>query len=315
MPKRNPDIKKLVNEFAPPGLIDKINDPAQKERLNELSEDDQKALAQDIVIEWIEKDFDPSELNSIRRMRGETGFNSFLVQAAGLFAAYNGFCDGRNPHPEQMIEELRQTVDALNDMPDLKACLIKDVLEPNVDNVVAKIDNKSDRNELSKVFQSEKLIFEKINGANEAADLVTILKGETPWQLFNERGFSSDFFVEHAELVDAMVSQDEANQIGKRFLDTPKELKSLVSKKLHSLDEAFKGLNRMHASETVFSIMNRSFSTSEETVEPKAPEVGSEQPSIDEVRKAAGHLRQNSMFVCSDSSSSDPGPTGSQYNI
>jgi hypothetical protein len=267
MTDNNPQIQELVNQFACQGIIDKLNDPNKQQLLNNLSVDDQNELAQKIVINWIEKGLEVKELLSIKRDIPAskhdselTGFNRCILQAVNLFANFNGLFDAKNPHPEYMIQELTpETFDDLNDMPALKECLIKKMILPNMDFLVAKIKDPKQRNELSKAFRSESLINEYVNSANVVKGWVELLKGDSPWRLFEERGFNADVVLEHASLVSTMITEAEAIDIGQKLQGTPKEKREMVTQGLHLLDEAFKGINRINHCDNIFTIMSGAF--------------------------------------------------------
>ena len=294
-----PGILELANEYAKPGLIDKINDPNQQGMLTSLSEDEQSSLAQNIVINWIEQGLDSRELLSIKRDiptskhdHGLTGFNLQLVQAVDVYAAFNGLCDTNNPHPERMIGEITPDVmDQLNGMEELKACLFQKVISPAIDHMVLTMETPEQRNELSKLFRSESYFSAQLNGANVVKDWLSILKSDAPWLMFDQSGMNQDVFVDHAELVQAMVSERDAINIGRALQNMPSETSHAVTTWLHTLSEAFSGLNRMNAEANIFSKIHQSL----------------QRPSEQQVKDAAKSiLGQSSLFRSSDSESSEP---------
>lgn len=285
-------IDDLVNQFADKGIIDKLNDPDQQEKIDELSDNDQKDLAQNIVISWLNKELEPKELLSLKREIPAskhdtelTGFERYLVQAVDLFAIFNGLCDKRNPHPEYIIQnELTPKVfDNLNDMSELKACLSECFLIPTIDIIVSKIRVQKERNELSKifhkVFQSE--VAGYVNGANEVKDLLDLLKGDKPWLMFEQRGINENLFFEHATLVESMISRKEAIEIGLRLQGMPEDKRGDVRETLDKLAEKFKGLDCSNESDNIFTLINTSLATI--------------RPSAQEVKMMASKVMQNSI--------------------
>ncbi len=313
MPDNKPrDIQDLVKQYACTGeLIDRINDPKQQQTLNQLSTDEQKELAQKIVIEWIEQGYDTKELLSILRMNPDihasqfhrelTDFNHFLVHAVNLFAAFNVLCAERNPHPENSLQDITpDTFDVLNDMPQLKSCLFNRLLLPQLDSIVLKIKTPQDWNKLIKAFRSEESIADQFNQAIVVKEWVNLLNGDNPWTMFEQRGVNADLFLAHASLVEAMISEEDAVKIGCLLQNTPSKSRANVSSTLHTLDETFKGINRGSSNNNIFTIINNSMATF--------------RPSLDEIRKVAHEIKERSLFKPVDSKKDEPS-SENKYHI
>ena len=259
MPQGNKEIQNFAEELANVGLLDKINSEESKKRINQLTPEEQKSLAENTVILWLKKNLSIDTLLNIKQSNpyGEknlTGFNLYLGRAVDIVSAFNLL----NIVPAQALKELGAVKDTWNDMEGLKSHLIQHAILPNLDGVVSKLNDIKDRNLLAKYFQNEESIRQPLGEAILVKNLVESLKGDKPWEVFNSRDFNYDMFLSHATLVYQSISAEEAGKIGKKLGDAPTDCAGKISQGVHNLKEAFSGLNRQNNSESVFAIMSRS---------------------------------------------------------
>lgn len=288
MPANDTMIDNFADSLVGDDLFDKINSDEVQAKIKNLSELEQKGLAEKVVIQWTSKDSDISGLLQLKRHGRESSsiFFSHLLHAVDVLAPLHAFCDANNLEPQDQIKEFSgdDFLDNLNDMTELKSHLFK-LVQPKLDASIAKIADKAQRNQLAKAFRSEKMMHDYINQANLVVDLVHDLKSEEPWQMFVNSEYNYQLLADHSAMVNDMISLKEASAIGQQLQDMPKKVRHTVSSELHTLTEAFRRFGEEGArAYSVFEIINQ------------RQDPALVRPESEDLKNMAQRLNQHSMF-------------------